>query len=280
MSRILLSETKTVLSELRRRHAQVSKQYKTLEKYTNSTLTTSTPRKKAKAYFYLSKKGKKDRQYLGDEMNPTVRHIQEARYYKEYLQLLERDIELLEALDTGFVIPDCSAIFSRIPKTYKNPDLNLFLPVSNEASEWKTRMEEEKKRYDSYRPQDLIHMAADGTMMRSKSEVIIANYLLSLGITFVYEMPLVHHGKRINPDFTILSPIDNRTVIIIEHQGAMDSDQYQTKFIRTILFYLQTKLVPNKDVFFTFNQLDGNLDLRQIDSILHIAFSFGEGHAM
>ena len=161
-----------------------------------------------------------------------------------------------------------------LPKVYRSDAPPKAFPASQTAADWKRKMETEKAKHEPYRPEDLIHTAQDGTKMRSHSEVIIANYLLSLGITFVYELPLIHHGKKIWPDFTILSPVDNKTVIIIEHQGAMDSESYQGKFIKTVLFYLGTKLVPNKDVFFTFNHLDRNLDLRQIDYILHTAFGF------
>ena len=200
--------------------------------------------------------------------------IKTSRYIKKLLQVIDRDIQLLESVDKDYVLLDHSNINDLLPKVYRSDAPPKALTSSQTAAEWKRKMEAEKAKHEPYRPEDLVHMAQDGTMMRSLSEVIIANYLISLGITFVYELPLIHHGKKIWPDFTILSPVDNKTVIIIEHQGAMDSASYQGKFIKTVLFYLGTKLVPNKDVFFTFNHLDRNLDLRQIDYILHIAFGF------
>ena len=274
MSKNLLFETESVLAELKNLRSAVEASHRRLSKFKAVSLRESRRKGSSKSYFYMIRKGNRKREYLGDEANSQVDLIKKARYIKEWLSILDKDIELLEKLSDQFIIPEHSVINSRLPAVYQSKTSLFTAGTSEPASKWKAQKEAEKASYEPYKPEDLVHMAADGTMMRSNPEVIIANYLLSLGITFVYELPLNHHGKRILPDFTILSPLDNKTVIIIEHQGAMASEQYQIKFIRTILFYLRTKKIPNKDVFFTFNHLDGNLDLRQIDSILHIAFGF------
>ena len=215
--------------------------------------------------------------YLRQESAGVIDDLKAARYYRQLLKIIDKDIRLLESVSKGYVIPEHSYVNSLLPKIYRieeSPEMEL---SSLSAAEWKRRKEAEKAKYPPYMPEGLVYTAQDGTKMRSLSEVIIANYLLSLGITFVYELPLVINGKRIRPDFTILSPVDNKTVIIIEHQGAMESEQYQQKFIRSLLLYLGSDLVPNRDVFFTFNQLGGNPDVRQIDCILRIAFGF-EAH--
>ena len=272
MSRNLLYETKSTLAELRSFRRAVDNYSHRLSSYEQYTLINSFHKGSSKQQYYIRQKGLPNRKYLGTDKNDIVRKIKASRYLKKLLQVIDRDIELLESVSRDYVLLDHSNINDLLPNVYRSDTPPEVMPASETAAEWKRKMEAEKAKYEPYRPEDLVHMAQDGTMMRSLSEVIIANYLLSLGITFVYELPLIHHGKRIWPDFTILSPVDNKTVIIIEHQGAMNSADYQGKFIRTLLFYLGTKMVPNKDVFFTFNHLNGNLDLRQIDSILRIAF--------
>lgn len=277
MSKTLLFESKSVQKELRKLRKDVDAQRSNLLGYQPFSLVPSHAKGSPNEYYYLKQKGIKGRKYLRKESAGIVKNIQAFKFLSELLKVLDRDIQLLENLNNDFITPDFSEINNMLPKVYRSEKCPVILSASYSPAEWKRQMEAEKARYAPYRPEDLIHQAQDGTMMRSKSEVSIANYLLSLGITFVYEMPLIHHGKKIWPDFTILSPIDNKTIIIIEHQGAMDSEGYQVKYIRTLLFYLNTKMVPNKDVFFTFNHLDGHLDLRQIDYILHIAFGFDSG---
>ena len=272
MSKTLLFETKSVLAELRFLRRSVYNQSRRFSDCEQFTMTNSFHKGSAKEQYYLKQKGSPGRVYIGTGKAKTVRRIKTSRYYNKLLQVIDNDIKLFERVDQEYILPDHSSVNNMLPKVYRSDDIPEIMPGSRTAAEWKKEKEAEKAKYAPYRPEELIYQAQDGTMMRSLSEVIIANYLLSLGITFVYEMPLIYKGKRIWPDFTILSPVDNKTVIIIEHQGAMGSEKYQGKFIRTLLFYLETKLVPNKDVFFTFSHLDGNLDLSQIDFILHIAF--------
>lgn len=274
MSKNLLYETKTVLKELENLRKAVCESKRKFSRYEKITLVDSHHKGALKRQYYIKEKGSPKKKYLGTDGSVEVKNIKAARYYKKMMQVIDNDIRLLESIEQGYIIPNYSSINELLPKVYRTEALPSTLHASQAAARWKERMEAEKAKYEPFRPEDLTYKAEDGTMMRSLSEVIIANYLLSLGITFVYEMPLIFNGKRIWPDFTILSPIDNKTVIVIEHQGAMESESYQAKFIRTILFYLGTKLVPNKDVFFTFNHLDGNVDLKQVDYILRSAFGF------
>ncbi len=274
MSKTLLIETKSVLRELRSLSAAIDVQLKDLAAYSDCVLIESRRKNSSTKYYYMKKKGSSPKRYIGKKSHKMIEDVRSARYFEQLRKVIDHDIALLERVDEEYVLPDHSRINSLLPNVYRTDNPTKAVLSSPAAAEWKRRKEAEKAKYRPFRPEDLKYRAQDGTMMRSLSEVIIANYLLSLGITYVYELPFTHHGKTILPDFTILSPVDNRTVIIIEHQGAMNSADYQGKFIRTVLFYLETKLVPNKDVFFTFNHLDKSLDTRQIDSILRVAFGF------
>ena len=279
MSKALLFETELVLRNLKSIRKSVDEACRSLTRFDSCSLVNSYSKGAANQHYYLKKRGVPGKHYLGKNNAEIIKNIKAARYYKKLKQVIDKDISILESVSQNYIVPDPAAINDLLPKVYQSEAPPLMGADNETAAEWKKRMEAEKAKYEPYMPENLVHMAQDGTMMRSHSEVLIANYLLSLGITFVYELPLIHHGKMIWPDFTILSPIDNKTVIIIEHQGAMESEEYQSKFIKSLLFYLATKLVPNKDVFFTFNHLNRNLDLRQIDYILHIAFGYNSPHS-
>ena len=108
----------------------------------------------------------------------------------------------------------------------------------------------------------------DGNKVRSKSEGMIYNYLLSRGVAFVYELPMRLRGRTIVPDFTILSEIDCKTEIIIEHQGMMDVDTYRGRFADKVHRYIREGFTPGVDLFFTFDNADGGLDMRPIEDIV------------
>ena len=131
------------------------------------------------------------------------------------------------------------------------------------------RLREEKDKYPPFKPEQLKHPVLDESKVRSKSEVIISNILLAAGIPFVYEVPIFIDGKMLLPDFRILSLIDLKTEIIIEHQGMIFVDEYAQKHIRSVKLYLKSdEWVPNKNLFFTFDDAKETLDVQQVISIL------------
>ena len=119
-------------------------------------------------------------------------------------------------------------------------------------------------------------------MVRSKSEALIYNYFLDLGITFIYELPLEikygYKGRLLLPDFTIHSEIDLRRIIYLEHQGMMSNTQYRSKFNETIYKYWLNNYIPERDVFFTFDLPNGGFDDTPVKSIInrHIRSAFLE----
>lgn len=72
----------------------------------------------------------------------------------------------------------------------------------------------------------LIHRTTRGELVRSKSEVIIANLLHSLGLPYGYEQPFTaRDGTTRYPDFTIEDAESGR-YLLIEHLGMLDRPDY------------------------------------------------------
>ncbi len=68
-----------------------------------------------------------------------------------------------------------------------------------------------------------IYQTLSGDMVRSKSEVIIANILFERGIPFEYEKCLSVDGKSYSPDFSITR---NGCTLFWEHLGLLEQDDY------------------------------------------------------
>jgi len=271
MKNILLHEANETLCELHRKRIRLSQQFDSLRPYEGWLLRKEGKKRSALAYYDVIRKDSGKKTYLGGEKHEQVLAIKRYRYAGKALEVLDRDIELLDSLVRNYIQPDYDTINSLLPATYRtdlrSPGLST-ASMPPEAVEWKKRLEAEKAKYPPYKPEQLKHPAMDGTMMRSKSEVIIANMLIQAGIPFVYEAPLFINGKNVLPDFTILSLIDLKTEIIIEHQGMIFVDEYANKFIRSLRLFLQTDWIPNKNIFFTFDNAQETIDPRQVLSIL------------
>jgi ATP-dependent DNA helicase RecQ len=84
-----------------------------------------------------------------------------------------------------------------------------------------------------------IYVTADGTHVRSKSEVIISNLLHEKGIKYKYEEKLYYgsEGRWIEPDFTIKLP--NGKVKYWEHVGMLGREDYDSNWIKKLDIYEQ-----------------------------------------
>lgn len=92
----------------------------------------------------------------------------------------------------------------------------------------------------------------NGTRVRSKSEVIIANMLEQYSIPYKYECPLILSGNHlVRPDFTCLN-IKKRQEIIWEHLGMMDDPDYAEKNIRKLSLYEKNGYIVGRNMIVTF----------------------------
>lgn len=80
-----------------------------------------------------------------------------------------------------------------------------------------------------------IYSTVKGDLVRSKSEVIIANLLLQEGIEYDYEKTLfVGGGNQISPDFTIY--INGKT-LYWEHLGMIGTETYDQDWLKKMKIY-------------------------------------------
>ena len=85
--------------------------------------------------------------------------------------------------------------------------------------------------------ENLIHRAKNGEPMRSKSEVIVANILLDLGLNPRYEEPLYAKNNDLDfrlPDFTVSFEGDT---YYWEHLGMLAMPSYRDAWNRKIQWY-------------------------------------------
>ena len=274
MSTSLIHEAKEILTDLRNMKYRIDRQLASLDSYSAWKLKPNSTKNSKHYYYDAILPGSNKPKYLGNESNEKVLNVKRYRYAAKAVEILEADIEVLESLVSKYISPDYNNINIRLPKTYRtsmateNSDDAFSTVLPPEAIKWIRDLKEEKEKYPPYKPEQLKYEALDGTKMRSLGEVIIANFLFMAGIPFVYEVPMKINGELVLPDFRILSLIDLKTVIIIEHQGMLFTEEYPYKYIRSLRLYLQSDLAINQDLFFTFTDEKGRLDIRQLTSII------------
>lgn len=119
-----------------------------------------------------------------------------------------------------------------------------------------------------WRTEGLKHRTIDGSLRRSKSEVILDHLLREMGVAYVYERPLYIGTKRFLPDYTILRPGDLK-LLFLEHHG-LYSEEYERRNLEKQWAYQQAGIVPWSNLLYTYDLPDGTVDVRGIRKALEL----------
>ena len=93
----------------------------------------------------------------------------------------------------------------------------------------------------------LIHRTERGDLVRSKSELVIADKLHARGIDYAYEQPLVlPNGRTRYPDFTIADHARGVT-FYWEHLGMLDDQGYKARWEDKRAEYLGCNIKPHEE---------------------------------
>jgi len=113
----------------------------------------------------------------------------------------------------------------------------------------------------------LIHRTRSGRLVRSKSELVIANILEDLGLAYEYERAL--QGERAPgwkyPDFTFVTPAGD--VILWEHLGMLALPAYAQGWERKQAWYAANGFVEGETLFTTADDEQGGLDSTVVEAV-------------
>ncbi len=125
-------------------------------------------------------------------------------------------------------------------------------------------VEHNKKYYE----QGLIHRTLKGELVRSKSEVIIANMLFEAGIEYEYEkeLDLGEDGVRI-PDFTI-EDAESGICFYWEHCGMLGDAGYSQHWEEKKALYKKHDIVEDDNLIVSKDFLNGGINSAEIKGLI------------
>ena len=144
--------------------------------------------------------------------------------------------------------PACSEVARRFTCLFEAPNI----------------VEYEKRYYE----QALIHRTLRGEMVRSKSEVIIANMLFQAGIDYEYEkeLDLGEDGARI-PDFTI-EDAESGIQFYWEHCGMLGNERYRERWEEKKKIYEKHGIIEGENLIVSRDALNGSIDSGAIKALI------------
>ena len=121
-----------------------------------------------------------------------------------------------------------------------------FEPKEKDLQEWANCAYKKNEKYK----ENLIYETNFGIMVRSKSEMLIAEALQKNKIPFHYEEEIQLNGICIYPDFTLRHP-KTGDFYCWEHLGMMDVEKYQKNTAGKLELYFSNGYIPEQNLILT-----------------------------
>ena len=212
-------------------------------------------------YYYNRVNGK--RIYLGREKGNDIRKMQTHKLITTCLEHIEDNEKLIQEFMCKYKPIHPETVRGTLGKAYQNAEVDLSAYCAKNSEKWG---EQEYKRNMKY-PEALVHRTLKGDYVRSKSEVIIANNLYHRNLQYRSE-ELTKVGQNIfAPDFKIQIPSTGK-IKLLEHFGMMHNPDYRENALWKMSSYIENGYRPYEDILFTFDDLHGNIDAKNLDILL------------
>lgn len=222
--------------------------------------------KKQVQYYLRMDSSDKSGKYLSQSEKGIIEKYVQKYYDEKILKLVNKEIINLETFLSKSKEPinQIQQIYSSNPKQVKqyiNP-----VDCSNEdfIEQW-VNIPYERKEIRNDTPQ---YCTEKGEMVRSKSELNIANALYRNKIPYKYECPLqLKDGIVIYPDFTVLDAI-RRKLLYWEHRGMMDDREYAKHAVMRIRDYEKNNIRLGSNLIITEETSTCALGTKEIEEII------------
>lgn len=209
--------------------------------------------------------------YINSRDTKLIDQLKERKFNAIGLEIVEKNIRCLQILCENYHSFTTGDIVKRMPKSYlhDSESTGIFNGRYIDARDWENANYPKRDWNPLYKKPG--HLTLKGDSVRSKSELTIANILYSNGIPYHYEEEMEIDGIMFCPDFKIYVEKSDRFVLL-EHCGLMMNGDYQRSYGRKVARYIAADLMPWRDVFFTYDDRDGNLDTQIIQKIVEMFF--------
>ena len=224
-----------------------------------------------KTYYYhqFMKDNKWVRRYIKKNEISLAKKLAQKHYYLLIRSVLEKMLDETKRFMRKFPSNEVEEIYDNLSVERKSLVTPIQISVKEKIKQWQTETYDKNSMY----PENLRYETEQGDIVRSKSEVIIANILFQnrKDILYKYERPLeiMENGrqKTIYPDFTILNKHTGK-VTYWEHAGRMDDAHYANEFVKKINTYMDNGLLLGRDVVVSFETLLNPLDIKVVKRLI------------
>ncbi len=215
-------------------------------------------------YYLMTERGDTQGEYLVKERRPLAKTLAQKDYNRVFLKTAKAELKSLEQSIKSYTKENADLAFQNLSEYRKHLVDPYILTDDLYAKAWQSQ----KFKSNPYMIEYKIYDTRKGEKVRSKSEVILADILLELGIPYHYEKQLkLKNGQSRYPDFTLLN-VKTREEIYLEHFGLLDHEDYLGENLSKLDEYRKNGIYPGKNLLFTYETEDSPMDIMGIRKML------------
>ena len=163
----------------------------------------------------------------------------------------------------NYKIEELEHCYSKLSEGRKKLVTPLFLDDETYANQWQAKSYERKKETP-----DRELLTLKNELVRSKSEVIIANLLRAKKVPYHYEYPFkLRNGVVIYPDFVCLNK-RTRQEFYWEHCGKMDDPVYTIRMTQRISEYSRNGVILGKNLIITLETASSPIETKSVERLI------------
>lgn len=213
----------------------------------------------------------KQEEYLGREKIDEIKSLAQKRYDETLLEVLKEEEDILSNAFLKLSRSKKAKALKKFPQELKS--FITLNPTTNEGAvqkwneEYKYTVSEQCKYMEPYQ-------TLKGDIVKSKSELIIADRLFLADVPYHYEERLYLNGGATYrlPDFTIMHPY-TLELYYWEHFGGMDKEDYRLETKNKIELYALNGIIQGKNFICTFEIANSPLNSWYVDKLIDQYFN-------
>ena len=208
-------------------------------------------------FYHITERGSSRGRYIPVAKREFTAQLAQKDYDLRVIKLIKREIFVLEnylrQTDHGKAI---EALYEKLCATRQSLIEPVTLCDEEYAERWKKKVEPPVDSGILFTEDSHKYYTANRELVRSKSEVIIADALLRNGVPYCYEVPfkLKRGGEAGNvtfhPDFFCLN-VRTRSEFYWEHFGMMDDEDYKNNMMGKFNLYAENGFLPGRNMIYT-----------------------------
>lgn len=216
-------------------------------------------------YFVRTDGSDKTGTYLHKKEEKRIRGLCQKRYYEGLLKKSKYELNLLENLMKKYAGDSLLSSYTSLSEGIKCQVNPVLMDNESYARVW---LAQEYAGLGFDETDKSEHYTDKGERVRSKSEIIIANYLYHHNIPYLYERPITFkNGRTVYPDFTILDVYERREKYL-EHLGKLGDMDYVMRNIQKINEYKENGIYLGVNLFITHESASMPVSVKDIENVL------------